>query len=135
MPHIDKESDTLKREYRQTVDKIELLIETQYEDPVYMQKEIDKVFQRQDEIIKELEECTGVKIHRKTIEETLKENEDIQSGKIKRDESELEKLKARAKRYKSKNLSQNYLSTDDHKTGELYQSKVVLCLLFISCEQ
>lgn len=35
----------------------------------------------------------------------------------------------------TKNLSQNYLSTDDHKTGELYQSKVVLCLLFISCEQ
>ena len=35
----------------------------------------------------------------------------------------------------SKNLSQNYLSTDDHKTGELYQSKVVLCLLFIPCEQ
>ena len=34
-----------------------------------------------------------------------------------------------------KNLSQNYLSTDDHKTGELYQSKVVLCLLFIPCEQ
>ena len=25
-----------------------------------------------------------------------------------------------------KNLSQNYLSTDDHKTGELYQSKVIL---------
>ena len=35
----------------------------------------------------------------------------------------------------TKNLSQNYLSTDDHKTGELYQSKVVLCLLFIPCEQ
>ena len=37
--------------------------------------------------------------------------------------------------YNIKNLSQNYLSTDDHKTGELYQSKVVLCLLFIPCEQ
>ena len=36
---------------------------------------------------------------------------------------------------RTKNLSQNYLSTDDHKTGELYQSKVVLCLLFIPCEQ
>ena len=35
----------------------------------------------------------------------------------------------------TKNLSQNYLSTDDHKTGELDQSKVVLCLLFIPCEQ
>ena len=35
----------------------------------------------------------------------------------------------------TKNLSQKYLSTDDHKTGELHQSKVVLCLLFIPCEQ
>ncbi len=35
----------------------------------------------------------------------------------------------------TKNLSQNYFSIDYHTTRELYQSKIVLNILFIPCEK
>ena len=71
---IEKESDALRREYRQLVRTMERLTRKYTWDQI--EPAWQQIFRRQGEIIKELEECTGIQITCKTREETLKEIEE-----------------------------------------------------------
>ena len=58
---IEKESDALYREYKQLVRTAERLTRKYpYSDQLMYQ--MNKIFQRQKQIVKELEECTGIAI-------------------------------------------------------------------------
>ena len=60
---IEKEADVLNREYKRLVKTAERQIETP----------LNQIFERQYQIIKELEECTGVQITLRTREDILKD--------------------------------------------------------------
>jgi hypothetical protein len=57
---IEKESDVLRREYKHLVRVAERL--TRKGTWKQIEPAMNEIFQRQGQIIKELEECTGVKI-------------------------------------------------------------------------
>jgi hypothetical protein len=58
---IEKESDALYREYRQLVRMAERLTRKYpYSDQIYAR--MNEIFQRQKQIVKELEESTGIAI-------------------------------------------------------------------------
>ena len=73
---IEKESDALKREYKTLVRLTERLTQEYPYDQI--ESSVNQIFERQGQIIKELEKCTGVQITCPTIEDTLKENKRIQ---------------------------------------------------------
>lgn len=76
---IEKESDTLNREYKRLSMMMERLTKKGTWDKI--EPAFNELHQRQGQIVKELEECTGIQITCPTREDTLKENERIQDGK------------------------------------------------------
>ena len=67
----------LKREYRQTVDELERLTGKYPYD--HIESQVNELFQRQRQIIKEIETCTGIEVPIKTRQDILEENKKIQS--------------------------------------------------------
>jgi hypothetical protein len=75
---IEKESDALKREYKHLVRVSERLTKKYSYDRI--ESQLNQIHQRQYQIVKELEKCTGIQITLKTREDILKENDNIQWG-------------------------------------------------------
>jgi hypothetical protein len=75
---IDKESDTLKKEYKGICNEIEQLTRSRKYSPEYIMSKMNQMLQRQEEIVKEIENCTGIQITAKTLEVILEENRRIQ---------------------------------------------------------
>jgi peptide subunit release factor 1 (eRF1) len=72
---IKKESDVLRREYKNLSRVAERLTRKDTYDKI--EPAMNEIFQRQSQIIKELEECTGIQITLKTREDILKEIEEM----------------------------------------------------------
>ena len=70
---IEKESDALNREYRQLANIAERLTKKYTGDDDLLWIRLNQIHNRQGQIIKELEECTGINIPQPTKEDTLKE--------------------------------------------------------------
>ena len=79
---IEKESDALNREYKRLSRMAERLTRKYKGDDAWTA--IQPILQRQDQIIKELEECTGVQITLKTEKDILEENRRLQMEENKR---------------------------------------------------